>query len=119
MRDTMAARKRGAIGEAVRRGLSDLIVFGTDAGGFAWSENPAREFGYLVRYGMPPMHAIRSATGHAARLLDRESQVGSVAAGRLADLVAVEGDPLTDISVLERVQWVMRGGVAVRDDSRD
>jgi imidazolonepropionase-like amidohydrolase len=118
MRDTMAARKRAAIGEAVRRGLSDLIVFGTDAGGFAWSENPAREFGYLVRYGMPPMRAIQSATRHAARLLAREKEVGTVAPGRFADLVAVEGDPLADISILERVQWVMRGGDVARDQAR-
>jgi imidazolonepropionase-like amidohydrolase len=118
MRDTMAARKRGAIGEAVRRGLSDLIVFGTDAGGFAWSENPAREFGYLVRYGMSPMRAIQSATRNAARLLDREQLFGTVAAGRFADLVAVDGDPVTDITVLERVRWVMRGGEIVRDDAR-
>lgn len=118
MRDIMAAHKRRAIGEAARRAMAELIAFGTDAGGFAWSENPAQEFAYLVRYGLTPMGAIRSATQTAARLLDRGEQLGSVAAGRYADLIAVAGDPLTDITVLERVRWVMRGGQVARDDTR-
>jgi imidazolonepropionase-like amidohydrolase len=111
LRATMAEFKRKALGEAVRRGMGEFIAFGTDAGGFAWTENPAQEFGYLVRYGMTPAQAIRTATTNAARLLGVESDVGGVAAGKLADLVAVEGDPLTDPAALTRAKWVMKGGV--------
>ena len=113
LRATMAEFKRKAFGEAVRRGMGDLIAFGTDAGGFAWAENPAQEFGYYVRYGMTPAQAIRTATTNAARLLARDKDVGTVAAGKLADLVAVEGDPLTDPGALTRVKWVMKGGTTV------
>jgi imidazolonepropionase-like amidohydrolase len=111
LRATMAEFKRKAFGEAVRRGMGELIAFGTDAGGFAWSENPAQEFAYYARYGMTPMQTIRTATTNAARLIGRDKDVGTVAAGKLADLVAVEGDPLTDPAVLTKVKWVMKGGV--------
>lgn len=114
LRATMAEFKRKAMGEAVRRGMSDFVAFGTDAGGFAWSENPAQEFAYYVRYGMSPMQAIRTATMNAARLLGRDSQIGSVAVGKLADLVAVEGDPIADPTALTRAKWVMKGGTVVR-----
>jgi len=113
LRATMAEFKRKAFGEAVRRGMADFIAFGTDAGGFAWSENPAQEFAYYVRYGMTPVQAIRTATTNAARLLGREKEIGAVAAGKLADLVAVEGDPLADPTALTRAKWVMKGGVAI------
>ena len=111
LRATMAEFKRNAVGEAVRRGMAELIAFGTDAGGFAWTENPAQEFGYLVRYGMSAPQAIRTATTNAARLLGVEKDLGGVAAGKLADLVAVEGDPLDDVTALTRARWVMKGGV--------
>ncbi|MDF2771780.1 MAG: N-ethylammeline chlorohydrolase [Geminicoccaceae bacterium] len=111
LRATMAEIKRKAVGEAVRRGMAELIAFGTDAGGFAWTENPAQEFGYLVRYGMSAPQAIRTATTNAARLLGVEKELGGVAAGKLADLVAVEGDPLADVAALTRARWVMKGGV--------
>lgn len=113
IRATMAEFKRKAIGEAVRRGMTDLIAFGTDAGGFAWTGNPAQEFSYLVRYGMTPAQAIRTATINAARLLGRDGEIGTVTAGKLADLVAVEGDPLADPTALERAKWVMKGGVII------
>ena len=112
LRATMAEFKRKAFGEAVRRGMADLIAFGTDAGGFAWAENPAQEFAYYVRYGMTPAQAIRTATTNAARLLGRDKDVGTIAAGKLADLVAVEGDPLSDPTALTKAKWVMKGGVA-------
>jgi imidazolonepropionase-like amidohydrolase len=111
IRATMAELKRKAFGEAVKRGMGELIAFGTDAGGFAWTENPAQEFGFYARYGMTGMQTIRTATTVAARLLGREKDVGTIAAGKLADLVAVEGDPVADPNVLTKVQWVMKGGV--------
>ena len=64
----------------------------------------------MVRYGMTPMQAIQSATIRAAELLGKESELGSIAPGRLADLIAVKGDPLKDVRVLENVAHVMKGG---------
>jgi imidazolonepropionase-like amidohydrolase len=91
--------------------MADLIAFGTDAGGFPWTENPAQEFAFYARYGLTSLQTIRTATTNAARLLGRERDVGVVAAGRLADLVAVDGDPLADPVALTRVKWVMKGGM--------
>ena len=112
LRATMADLKRKAFGEAVRRGMGELIAFGTDAGGFSWTENPAQEFAFYARYGMTPLQTIRTATMNAAKLLARDKDVGTVAQGKLADLVAVDGDPLTDPAALTRVKWVMKGGTA-------
>ena len=106
--------ERVAFGEALRRGLLPYISYGTDAGGYAWTENQAQELDYLVRYGMTPMQAIKSATGVAARLLGQQQNLGTIAEGRLADLVAVAGDPLSDITELQRVRFVMKGGVVYR-----
>lgn len=108
--------ERQAFGEALKRGMTPYISYGTDAGGYAWTEPQARELAYMVRYGMTPMQAIRSATSVAARLLDQSRNLGAVAAGRYADLIAVGGDPLADISELERVRFVMKGGATVRLD---
>ena len=90
------------------------IAFGTDAGGFAWTENPAKEFGYMVRWGMTPAQAIRSATSVASDLMDMQEKIGSVEAGKYADIVAVPGDPLADITLLERVNFVMKDGVVFK-----
>ena len=68
----------------------------------------------MVEAGMPPMEAIKSATINAATLLGKEDELGSIEAGKYADIVAVEGDPLEDISVLERISFVMKGGEVVR-----
>jgi imidazolonepropionase-like amidohydrolase len=105
----MVELERIAFGKAVAKGM--LISFGTDVGGFAWTENEAKEFSYMVRYGMTPMAAIKSATSVAARLLAQEENLGAVAPGRFADLIAVAGDPLADIGELERVTFVMKDGV--------
>jgi imidazolonepropionase-like amidohydrolase len=86
------------------------IAYGTDAGGYAWTENQAKEFSYMVRYGMTPMQAIRSATVVAAELLQAEADVGAIEPGKYADIVAVEGDPLKDIAELEKVNFIMKGG---------
>jgi imidazolonepropionase-like amidohydrolase len=101
-------------GTAVRRGVK--IAFGTDVGGFAWTENAAKEFGYMVRYGMTPMQAIQSATVVAAELLERPDDMGAIEAGKFADIVAVAGDPLRDITELERVRFVMKGGEVMRNE---
>jgi imidazolonepropionase-like amidohydrolase len=83
-------------------------------GGFPWTVNAAKEFSYMVRYGMPPMEAIRSATLAAADLLEQQDKLGAIEAGKAADIVAVHGDPLSDISELERVYFVMKNGVVYK-----
>ena len=88
------------------------IAFGTDAGGFDWKINPAKEFPIMVKYGMTPAQALRSATTTAAELLGMQAQIGSVEAGKYADIVAVPSDPMADIGQLEKVNFVMKGGVA-------
>jgi imidazolonepropionase-like amidohydrolase len=103
-----------AFGVAVRKGVK--IAYGTDAGGFAWTENQAKEFAYMVRYGMTPMQAIQSATIVAAELLEKPNDMGAIETGKYADIVAVAGDPLHDITELERVRFVMKGGEVVRND---
>ena len=89
------------------------IVFGTDVGAFAHGTG-AREFRHMVDYGMTPLEAIRSATTRAAEMLRMDGKLGTIAPGAYADLIAVAGDPLQDITTLERVRWVMKGGVVVR-----
>jgi imidazolonepropionase-like amidohydrolase len=101
-----------AFRRAVEKGVK--ISLGTDAGGFSWSVNEAKEFGYMVKYGMTPMQAIQSATVVAAELLGEQDRVGVVEPGKLADIVAVRGDPLVDIGVLEHVEFVMKGGVVYK-----
>jgi len=86
------------------------IAFGTDAGAVDWTTNPAQQFKMMVTHGMPPMEAIQSATMEAARLLEMDKQIGSVEVGKLADIVAVQGDPLADVSRLEHVMFVMKDG---------
>jgi imidazolonepropionase-like amidohydrolase len=96
---------------AVKLGIK--IGFGTDSGVYPHGLN-ARQFAYMVRYGMTPMQAIQSATIEAARLLGKEAEVGSIAPDHFADLIAVKGNPLDDIRVLEKVEAVMKGGQLVR-----
>ena len=108
----MVDLERQAFGKALEKGVK--ISYGTDAGGYAWTESQAREFSYMVRYGMSPMQAIRSATSVAAALLDQQDNLGALEPGRLADLIAVAGDPLKDITELERVRFVMKGGLVVK-----
>ena len=108
----MLELERVAFGKAVRKGV--LISYGTDVGGYAWSENQAQEFAYMVRWGMSPMAAIRSATSVAADLLGQRENFGTIEAGKLADIVAVRGDPIADIGELSRVFFVMKGGVVYK-----
>jgi imidazolonepropionase-like amidohydrolase len=97
--------------KAVRAGVR--MAYGTDAGVYPHGDN-AKQFAYMVRYGMTPMAAIQSATVNAAELLGWSKDVGAVAPGRYADLVAVEGDALANINVLEHVAGVIKGGERVR-----
>ena len=91
------------------------IAFGTDAGGFPWTEiNQAQEFEHEVKLGMTPIEAIRSATTVAAELLGWQGKAGVVEKDAFADLVAVLGDPLKDVSVLSKIDWVMKAGQVVR-----
>ena len=90
------------------------IAFGTDAGGFDWKINPAKEFSSMVKFGMTPAQAIRSATATAAELLGMQDSLGTIEAGKLADIVAVPGDPLADVTVMEKVDFVMKGGAVYR-----
>jgi imidazolonepropionase-like amidohydrolase len=105
--------------DTFRRALSAgvKIAFGTDVGGFDWGINPAVEFPFMVKYGMTPIQAIRSATSSAAELLGMQNDVGSITVGKYADLVAVKGDPLADIAILEKVDFVMKGGEVHRGTS--
>jgi imidazolonepropionase-like amidohydrolase len=91
------------------------IAFGTDAGGFDWGIDPAVEFPLMVKYGMTPIQAIRAATTSAAELLEMKDEVGSISQGKFADLVAVKGDPLADISLLQKIDFVMKGGQIVKN----
>ena len=110
----MVELEKNAFAKAVRKRAR--ISFGTDVGGFSWSENQAKEFGYMVRYGMTPMQAIQSATTVGAALLGESQNLGEVAAGRFADLAAVDGDPLQDVSRLEHVRFVMKGGQVFKNE---
>jgi imidazolonepropionase-like amidohydrolase len=105
----MVELEKGAFAKALSKHV--MIAFGTDVGGFAWTENEAKEFDYMVRYGMTPMAAIKSATSVAAELLGEEQNQGAIAPGMVADIIAVPGDPLSDITTLQHVSFVMKGGV--------
>ena len=101
--------ERKAFGRALKKGVK--IALGTDVGGFPWTEiNQAKEFEYYVQYGMTPMQAIQSGTLVAAALLGQEQNFGAIAPGLYADIIAVAGDPTRDITELQRVKFVMKGG---------
>jgi imidazolonepropionase-like amidohydrolase len=93
---------------ALRQGVK--IIFGTDIGGYPWTDSQAEEFVHMVHAGMTPMQAIRSATLTAAAMLDQQDNLGAIEAGKWADIIAVSGDPLSDVSTLEDVRFVMKGG---------
>jgi imidazolonepropionase-like amidohydrolase len=108
--ETTDVQRRG-FAAAVKAGAK--MTFGTDAGVYMYGLG-ARQFAYMVRYGMTPMQAIQSATSEAAKALRKEGQVGSVATGAYGDLIAVSGDPLSDIRTLEQVRGVIKEGAVVR-----
>ena len=102
---------RQNIARAIKAGVP--IAFGTDAAVYPHGLN-AREFGILVKLGMTPIQAIRAATLNASELLGWTDRVGTIEAGKFADLIAVDGEPLKDVKTLESVQWVMKGGAVVK-----
>ena len=106
---TAVARKN--LAHAMKEGVT--VAFGTDAGVYPHGLN-AHEFAVYVQMGMTPLQAIRTSTVNASKLLGWEQKVGSIDSGKFADMIAVDGDPLKDITELQRVQWVMKGGVVVR-----
>jgi imidazolonepropionase-like amidohydrolase len=106
-------RARAAVHEiSFRKAMQShlKIVYGTDMGGIPWTEPLAQEFKRMVSLGMSPMDAIQSATVRASELLDMKGEIGVVAPGAYADIVAVSGDPLKDVTELEHVQFVMHNG---------
>ncbi|MBN8485485.1 MAG: amidohydrolase family protein [Sphingomonadales bacterium] len=108
--ETTDAQRQG-FAKAVKAGVK--LPFGSDAGVFPHGLQ-ARQFAYMVRFGMPPLQAIRSATTIAAEFLGWDKDVGSLTPGRYADMIAVRANPLEDVTELERVVHVMKGGVVVR-----
>ena len=111
----MADLQKENFSKAIKKGLK--IALGTDAGGFDWKKvNQAKEFEYYVQYGMTPMQAIRTGTSVAAELLGWSDKAGTIEAGKWADLVAASGDPLKDISELQRVKFVMKAGAVYKNE---
>jgi imidazolonepropionase-like amidohydrolase len=94
--------------KALKAGVK--IAFGTDMGGIPWTEPIANEFDFMVKFGMSPMDAIKAATSRAAELLDMKGELGVIAPGAFADVMAVEGDPLANVESLKSVKFVMKDG---------
>jgi imidazolonepropionase-like amidohydrolase len=97
---------------AVQKGAK--IVYGTDIGGYAWTESQTADFPYMVKWGMTTMQAIQSATLAGATLLDQQERFGTIEPGKFADIIAVAGDPIADIAALDHMQFVMKGGVVYK-----
>lgn len=102
-------------GRAYKAGVK--IAFGTDAAVYPHGQN-AREFEYMVQAGMPPMYVIQAATTHAAALLHKSDELGQIRPGHRADVVAVPGNPLEDITALQRVSFVMKDGTTYKQDGK-
>ncbi|MBL8270164.1 metal-dependent hydrolase family protein [Steroidobacter sp.] len=111
--DETTQTQREGFAKAVKAGVR--IAYGTDSGVYPHGDN-ARQFVYMVRYGLTPMDAIRAATLNSAQLLNKERELGSIAAGKFADLIAVAGDPLADIDKLRQVRGVIKAGQKIRLD---
>ena len=116
-RDRLRAAVHGpSFRKALKAGVK--IAFGTDVGGFPWSEPIAQEFGRMVEFGMTPMGAIQAATSRAAEMLDMSGKLGVIAPGAYADIIAVPDDPLKDVQALQRVFFVMKDGAVYRNERK-
>jgi imidazolonepropionase-like amidohydrolase len=109
-----AAVHEGAFKKALQAHLK--IVFGTDMGGIPWTEPIAQEFKRMVGFGMAPMDAIQSATSRPAEMLGMKGEIGALAAGAYAEVIAVSGDPLKDVGELEHVRFVMHNGSVFKNE---
>jgi imidazolonepropionase-like amidohydrolase len=90
------------------------LAFGTDVGAFEWDMSPARQLVTFVRWGMTPVQALKSITIRGAELMDMQNDIGTLEPGKYADVIAVQGNPLTDISVMQKTTFVMKGGVVFK-----
>jgi imidazolonepropionase-like amidohydrolase len=114
-------RKDREIGDAQRESFRKAVkagvkmIFGTDGGVYPHGDN-AKQFAVMVRYGMTPLQAIQSATITAAKALDQEKNVGQIQPGKFGDMIGVAGDPLTDVTTLEHVAFVMKGGEVFKNE---
>ncbi len=109
----IAEIQRESFREAVKAGAK--VIYGTDSGVYPHGGN-GKQFRWMVKYGMTPAQAIRSATTLAAEALGKEKTLGQIKPGYAADIIAVDGDPLADVAVLEKVGFVMKDGVVYRND---
>jgi imidazolonepropionase-like amidohydrolase len=114
-KNSLAAMREKSGRIAIARGVK--ISFGTGVGPFPHGSQ-ALEFAYMVKYGMTPAQAIQAATTVAAEMLGWQDRIGSIEKGKFADIIAVSGDPLADITQLEKVRFVMKGGDVVKNDLR-
>ena len=101
--------------KAVKAGVK--MIFGTDAGVYPHGDN-AKQFAVMVRYGMTPLQAIQAATVTAAKALDQEQNVGQIQIGKFGDIIGVAGDPLSDVTALEHVAFVMKGGEVFKNEAK-
>lgn len=113
---TVGKAQRERFQAAVKAGAN--IAYGTDAGVYPHGDN-GRQLAYLVDWGMKPMQAVQTATIANARLFGMEDKIGSITAGKYADIIAVKTDPIEDIKALEAVDFVMKNGVVFKDNSKD
>ena len=115
VRDRKRAEVHGAsVEKAVKAGIK--IAYGTDIGGIEWTQSMAQEFPYLTQFGLTPMEAIRAATSRAAELLNEKGELGVVAPGAYADIIAVSGDPVKNVKELANVKFVMKGGSVFKNE---
>jgi imidazolonepropionase-like amidohydrolase len=111
LRETTDVQREG-FAKAVEAGVR--IAFGTDSGTYPHGMN-AKQFAYMVKFGMTPMQAVQAATVVAADLMGWRERVGTLEPGAFADLIAIEGDPLDDVELLAEIPFVMKGGRVVKD----
>jgi imidazolonepropionase-like amidohydrolase len=98
----------GLFSKAIKGGVK--VAYGTDIGGYDWDQPEAKDFEYMVRYGLSALQAIQTATINAADLLSQQDKIGEIKAGAFADIIAVKGDPTKDVKLLQQIQWVMKDG---------